>query len=352
MPLLKCVANVIFKRSPQSTRFQSLAWRIPWSLRSEVRCQKYSFSLLNSFSPRISHVLLSTRENKAVNFNRRKASYVVIDVLNDRKSNCAPSSSERGSVFLSCEQCAVVHLRSLWTLASCTVDELQKRVNQSENSVPPPPPPPPPLPPPPPNPIRWVSWRNLLLPQRPCPWPCKSYWSFFIFFSFFLYFLRQSLTYPKLALSSLCSWGWPWILSSDIHLPSDGIIDTPSGPASAVQGVKLWLYAYMLGTVPPTEIHPQRDSKEQQRPFPRDHCFSWFLYILGFKSSFKEILTANVSLENLDSLAMFQTQRTRHLSFFLDTSHFKMPCLTLGFPSLMRPRKFESLQSVLLFFPH
>uniref|UniRef100_A0A5F5PMP7 Shootin-1 n=1 Tax=Equus caballus TaxID=9796 RepID=A0A5F5PMP7_HORSE len=35
-----------------------------------------------------------------------------------------------------------------------SVDELQKRVNQSENSVPPPPPPPPPLPPPPPNPIR------------------------------------------------------------------------------------------------------------------------------------------------------------------------------------------------------
>ncbi|CAK6436070.1 unnamed protein product [Pipistrellus nathusii] len=34
-----------------------------------------------------------------------------------------------------------------------SVDELQKRVNQSENSVPPPPPPPPPLPPPP-NPIR------------------------------------------------------------------------------------------------------------------------------------------------------------------------------------------------------
>ncbi|XP_007478990.1 shootin-1 isoform X1 [Monodelphis domestica] len=35
-----------------------------------------------------------------------------------------------------------------------SVDELQKRVHQSENSVPPPPPPPPPLPPPPPNPIR------------------------------------------------------------------------------------------------------------------------------------------------------------------------------------------------------
>ncbi|KAM6182362.1 shootin-1 [Erethizon dorsatum] len=35
-----------------------------------------------------------------------------------------------------------------------SVDELQKRVNQSENSAPPPPPPPPPLPPPPPNPIR------------------------------------------------------------------------------------------------------------------------------------------------------------------------------------------------------
>ncbi|XP_062959384.1 shootin-1 [Cynocephalus volans] len=35
-----------------------------------------------------------------------------------------------------------------------SVDELQKRVNQSENSVLPPPPPPPPLPPPPPNPIR------------------------------------------------------------------------------------------------------------------------------------------------------------------------------------------------------
>ncbi|XP_040598071.1 LOW QUALITY PROTEIN: shootin-1 [Mesocricetus auratus] len=35
-----------------------------------------------------------------------------------------------------------------------SVDELQKRVNQSENSGPPPPPPPPPLPPPPPNPIR------------------------------------------------------------------------------------------------------------------------------------------------------------------------------------------------------
>ncbi|KAM6185313.1 shootin-1 [Rhynchocyon petersi] len=35
-----------------------------------------------------------------------------------------------------------------------SVDELQKRVNQSENAVPPPPPPPPPLPPPPPNPIR------------------------------------------------------------------------------------------------------------------------------------------------------------------------------------------------------
>ncbi|XP_049710611.1 shootin-1 isoform X2 [Elephas maximus indicus] len=35
-----------------------------------------------------------------------------------------------------------------------SVDELQKRVNQTENSVPPPPPPPPPLPPPPPNPIR------------------------------------------------------------------------------------------------------------------------------------------------------------------------------------------------------
>ncbi|XP_021555210.1 shootin-1 isoform X1 [Neomonachus schauinslandi] len=35
-----------------------------------------------------------------------------------------------------------------------SIDELQKRVNQSENCVPPPPPPPPPLPPPPPNPIR------------------------------------------------------------------------------------------------------------------------------------------------------------------------------------------------------
>ncbi|KAM5243684.1 shootin-1 isoform 3-T3 [Hipposideros larvatus] len=35
-----------------------------------------------------------------------------------------------------------------------SVDELQKRVNQSENSAPPPPPSPPPLPPPPPNPIR------------------------------------------------------------------------------------------------------------------------------------------------------------------------------------------------------
>uniref|UniRef100_A0A8C0X243 Shootin-1 n=1 Tax=Castor canadensis TaxID=51338 RepID=A0A8C0X243_CASCN len=35
-----------------------------------------------------------------------------------------------------------------------SVDELQKRVNQSENSVPPPPPPLPPLPPLPPNPIR------------------------------------------------------------------------------------------------------------------------------------------------------------------------------------------------------
>ncbi|XP_074089668.1 shootin-1 isoform X3 [Macrotis lagotis] len=35
-----------------------------------------------------------------------------------------------------------------------SVEELQKRVHQSENSVPPPPPPPPPLPPPPPNPIR------------------------------------------------------------------------------------------------------------------------------------------------------------------------------------------------------
>uniref|UniRef100_F6UQJ0 Shootin-1 n=1 Tax=Ornithorhynchus anatinus TaxID=9258 RepID=F6UQJ0_ORNAN len=35
-----------------------------------------------------------------------------------------------------------------------SVDELQKRVHQSENVVPPPPPPPPPLPPPPPNPIR------------------------------------------------------------------------------------------------------------------------------------------------------------------------------------------------------
>ncbi|KAK2505257.1 hypothetical protein MC885_015742 [Smutsia gigantea] len=35
-----------------------------------------------------------------------------------------------------------------------SVDELQKRVNQSENSVPPPPPPPPPLPPPPRNPNR------------------------------------------------------------------------------------------------------------------------------------------------------------------------------------------------------
>lgn len=90
-------------------------------------------------------------------------------------------------------------------------------------------------------------------------------------------------------------------------------------------------------------------SKEQRRTFPRDHCFSWFLYILGFKSSLKEILAANVSLENLDSLAMFQTQKTRHLSFILDTSHFKTPCLTLGFPSPVRRRKFESLQSVLLF---
>ncbi|XP_062988779.1 shootin-1 isoform X2 [Elgaria multicarinata webbii] len=36
-----------------------------------------------------------------------------------------------------------------------SVDELQKRIHQSENSIPPPPPPPPPpLPPPPPNPIR------------------------------------------------------------------------------------------------------------------------------------------------------------------------------------------------------
>ncbi|XP_006831452.1 PREDICTED: shootin-1 isoform X4 [Chrysochloris asiatica] len=35
-----------------------------------------------------------------------------------------------------------------------SVDELQKRVNQTENSVPPPPPPPPPPPLPPPNPIR------------------------------------------------------------------------------------------------------------------------------------------------------------------------------------------------------
>ncbi|EHA99844.1 Shootin-1 [Heterocephalus glaber] len=35
-----------------------------------------------------------------------------------------------------------------------SIDELQKRVNQSKNSVLPPPPPPPPLPPPPPNPIR------------------------------------------------------------------------------------------------------------------------------------------------------------------------------------------------------
>lgn len=72
MPLLKRIANVIFKSSPQSTHFQSLTWRIPWSLRSEVRCQKYSFSLLNSFSPRISHVLLFTRENKAVKLQQTK----------------------------------------------------------------------------------------------------------------------------------------------------------------------------------------------------------------------------------------------------------------------------------------
>lgn len=48
---------------------------------------------------------------------------------------------------------------------------------------------------------------------------------------------------------------------------------------------------------------------------------------------------------------MFQTQRTRHLSLILDTSRFKMPCLSLEFPSPMRPRKFEDPQSVLLFSP-
>ncbi|KAH0623714.1 hypothetical protein JD844_006791 [Phrynosoma platyrhinos] len=44
-----------------------------------------------------------------------------------------------------------------------SVDELQKRMQQSENPVPPPPPPlPPPLPPPPPNPIRQLGIQSLM----------------------------------------------------------------------------------------------------------------------------------------------------------------------------------------------
>lgn len=78
--------------------------------------------------------------------------------------------------------------------------------------------------------------------------------------------------------------------------------------------------------------------------FLKTNAFPASCISLGFKIIFqRNPLDSHIPLWHLDSVAMFQTPRSRCLYFNSDTSNFKISPLAVGYPSLGRPRNFEDI---------